>query len=153
MHQVVWGPCPACKGTGKPIADVGGACGGCEGKGWAIGHLVDDQGYGLTPWAYLAHPEDYEFRAGPPRKPTPEQEEAWRNVLSRPVADVYMPVRVRNMLERLRIHTFGDLVAKTEVDLVTVKNFGYGSLGQLKKILAELGLALAPNRPCAKSEE
>ena len=38
MQLVVWGLCPACKGTGKPIANVGGACGGCEGKGWVLGH-------------------------------------------------------------------------------------------------------------------
>jgi hypothetical protein len=64
MHQVVWGPCPACRGTGKPIADVGGCCGGCNGAGWVIGHETRGP-YGDS---YFWHP-------GPPPKTNQREEQ------------------------------------------------------------------------------
>jgi DNA-directed RNA polymerase subunit alpha len=45
-------------------------------------------------------------------------------------------------LERLGIATVGDLAARTEAELLGVKNFGETSLDEVKSRLAELGLSL-----------
>ena len=64
-------------------------------------------------------------------------------VLVRPVTDLNLPVRVRKGLEKLGVATVGDLVMKSERELTRLKNFGKMSLTELKKKLADLGLALA----------
>jgi DNA-directed RNA polymerase subunit alpha len=51
-------------------------------------------------------------------------------------------VRSRKALQLLGIHTVGDLAARTEAELMGVKNFGQTSLDELKALLTRNGLTL-----------
>lgn len=65
-------------------------------------------------------------------------------LLAKPVAELELSVRSRRCLQRLNIVTVGDVVQRTETDLLTTRNFGVTSLNEIKARLAELGLSLAP---------
>ncbi len=76
-------------------------------------------------------------------------------VLRIPVTDFELSVRARNCLQRMNIHTLGDLVQRTESELLSFKNFGETSLQEVKDILVMKGLRLGmmPNqdRPASKA--
>ncbi|MFT7463782.1 MAG: DNA-directed RNA polymerase subunit alpha, partial [Pseudohongiellaceae bacterium] len=63
-------------------------------------------------------------------------------VLRIPVTDFELSVRARNCLQRMNLHTLGDLVNRTESELLSFKNFGETSLEEVKQILAMKGLRL-----------
>ncbi|MBM3984814.1 MAG: hypothetical protein FJ296_03855 [Planctomycetes bacterium] len=63
-------------------------------------------------------------------------------VLRIPVTDFELSVRARNCLQRMNIHTLGDLICRSETELLTFKNFGETSLQEVKDILAIKGLRL-----------
>ena len=64
------------------------------------------------------------------------------NVLNAPIEDLDLSERARNPLRRSRIDTIGDLIGKTEDDLLYITNFGEVSLAEVKAKLAELELSL-----------
>src|SRR3990172_9084863 len=59
-----------------------------------------------------------------------------------PVEELDLSVRPYNCLKRAGINTIGDLVQRTEEEIVNVKNFGRKSLDEVKEKLAVLGLKL-----------
>ncbi|MBN1787533.1 MAG: tetratricopeptide repeat protein [Sedimentisphaerales bacterium] len=63
-------------------------------------------------------------------------------LLNKPLADFEMSVRARKCLEHLNIRTIGDIIGKTEAELLGVKNFGATSLIEINQILEPLGLSL-----------
>ncbi|MCL6640800.1 MAG: DNA-directed RNA polymerase subunit alpha [Candidatus Rokubacteria bacterium] len=63
-------------------------------------------------------------------------------LMSMPIEDLDLSVRPYNCLKRAGIHTVGDLVKKTEDEVVAVKNFGRKSLDEVKEKLAAHGLSL-----------
>jgi DNA-directed RNA polymerase subunit alpha len=84
--------------------------------------------------------------AGAPA-PVPEERKTGREeILKKPIGDLELSVRARNCMERLNIRTIGDLVERTEGELLAVKNFGQTSLSEIKQRLGELGLALRSER-------
>lgn len=62
--------------------------------------------------------------------------------LSKPVSELGLSVRARKALQILGIQTLGDLAARTEAELMGVKNFGTTSLDEVKIKLSEEGLGL-----------
>lgn len=62
--------------------------------------------------------------------------------LHRPVAELELSVRSRKCLQRLGITTIGELIQRTEAELMTIKNFGQTSLTDIKQQLGQLGLSL-----------
>jgi DNA-directed RNA polymerase subunit alpha len=72
----------------------------------------------------------------------PEDELVDEEVLQRPISDLDLSVRVRRCMERLYIFTIGDVITKTESELLSAKNFGQTSLSELKSKLGEFGLTL-----------
>lgn len=69
-----------------------------------------------------------------------------RNRLLRiPINDFELSVRARNCLAKMRIETLGDLVQKTEAELLAYKNFGETSLTEIKALLDAKGLRLGMN--------
>ena len=64
-------------------------------------------------------------------------------VLPMPIEDLDLSVRSYNCLKRAAINTVGDLITKTEDDMMKVRNLGRKSLDEVKKKLDELGVALA----------
>jgi len=63
-------------------------------------------------------------------------------VLSTPIEDLDLSVRSRHCLDSENIQTIGDLVKRTEADLLKVRNFGRTSLAEIKKKLATMNLEL-----------
>jgi DNA-directed RNA polymerase subunit alpha len=63
-------------------------------------------------------------------------------LLSRPVDDLELTVRSANCLKAENIYYIGDLVQKTESELLKTPNLGKKSLSEIKTILAERGLTL-----------
>ena len=63
-------------------------------------------------------------------------------ILSRSVNDMNLSVRARKALALLNVQCIGDIVMKTEAELMGVKNFGMTSLLEIKEKLTEMGLSL-----------
>ena len=64
------------------------------------------------------------------------------SILARSIEDLDLSVRSRKALENLEVRTIGDLTRIGEPQLLSCKNFGQTSLMEIKKKLADLGLAL-----------
>jgi DNA-directed RNA polymerase subunit alpha len=62
-------------------------------------------------------------------------------VLNRSVEELELSVRSYNCLKNANIQTIGDLVQKTESEMLRTKNFGRKSLNEIKEILGGLGLS------------
>lgn len=62
-------------------------------------------------------------------------------VLNRSVEELELSVRSYNCLKNANIQTIGDLVQKTEAEMLRTKNFGRKSLNEIKEILQNLGLS------------
>jgi DNA-directed RNA polymerase subunit alpha len=63
-------------------------------------------------------------------------------ILSLPVTDFELSVRSRNCLQKMGIHTLGDLARTSEEEILASKNFGETSLVEIKDMLASKGLSL-----------
>src|SRR6266404_4267206 len=61
-------------------------------------------------------------------------------VLNRSVEELELSVRSYNCLKNANIQTIGDLVQKSESEMLRTKNFGRKSLNEIKEILSGLGL-------------
>jgi DNA-directed RNA polymerase subunit alpha len=61
-------------------------------------------------------------------------------VLNRSVEELELSVRSYNCLKNANIQTIGDLVQKSEAEMLRTKNFGRKSLNEIKEILSTLGL-------------
>lgn len=61
-------------------------------------------------------------------------------VLNRSVDEMELSVRSYNCLKNANIGTIGDLVQKTEAEMLRTKNFGRKSLNEIKEILSGMGL-------------
>jgi DNA-directed RNA polymerase subunit alpha len=62
--------------------------------------------------------------------------------LDLPIEDLDLSERPRNCLKRAQINTVGELLTKTEDDLLNITNFGQKSLDEVKQKLDERGLSL-----------
>ena len=62
--------------------------------------------------------------------------------LDLPIEDLDLSERPRNCLKRAQINTIGELLTKTEDDLLNITNFGQKSLDEVKQKLDERGLTL-----------
>jgi DNA-directed RNA polymerase subunit alpha len=75
------------------------------------------------------------------------QEEKKRRLLSMSVNEIELSVRAANCLNNANITTVGELVSKTEADMLKYRNFGKKSLNEIKDKLEELGLGLGMALP------
>ena len=76
--------------------------------------------------------------------------------LFRSVDELELSVRSANCLKHANIKLIGDLVQKTEAEILATKNFGRKSLNEIKEILSEMGLSLGmklENWPTKKAGE
>ncbi len=67
--------------------------------------------------------------------------------LALPIEDLDLTVRSYNCLKREGIHSVGELVGRSEADLLDIRNFGAKSIDEVKVKLATLGLALKDSPP------
>ncbi len=75
-----------------------------------------------------------------------KEQEKLDQVLRTPVADFELSVRSRNVLARMNIRTLGDLVQKTEPEMLAFRNFGETSLHEIRHLLTSKGLKLGMRR-------
>jgi len=62
--------------------------------------------------------------------------------LNRSVEELELSVRSYNCLKNANIASIGELIQKTEAEMLKTKNFGRKSLNEIKEILAQMGLSL-----------
>ena len=80
----------------------------------------------------------------------PQSEPQVNENLHRSVAELELSVRSANCLKNADIRYIGELVQKTEQEMLKTKNFGRKSLNEIKEILSDMGLGLGmivPNFP------
>ncbi|MFO7570253.1 MAG: DNA-directed RNA polymerase subunit alpha [Smithellaceae bacterium] len=71
-----------------------------------------------------------------------EEEETINEHLFRSVDELELSVRSYNCLKNANIQTIGELVQKTDAEMLKTRNFGKKSLNEIKAILTEMGLSL-----------
>jgi DNA-directed RNA polymerase subunit alpha len=74
-------------------------------------------------------------------EPTERGVSQMNEVLNRSVEELELSVRSYNCLKNANIQSIGDLVQKTEAEMLRTKNFGRKSLNEIKEILGGLGLS------------
>ncbi|MFG2786739.1 DNA-directed RNA polymerase subunit alpha C-terminal domain-containing protein, partial [Streptomyces sp. NPDC048419] len=67
--------------------------------------------------------------------------------LALPIEELELTVRSYNCLKREGIHSVGELVARSEADLLDIRNFGAKSIDEVKAKLVGMGLALKDSPP------
>lgn len=70
-----------------------------------------------------------------------EELEAMNENLNRSIEELELSVRSYNCLKNANIQTIGELVTRTEAEMLKTKNFGRKSLNEIKEILADMGLS------------
>jgi len=77
-----------------------------------------------------------------PKAPEVEETSKLNENLFKSVDELELSVRSANCLKNADIRYIGDLVQKTEAEMLKTKNFGRKSLNEIKEILSEMGLSL-----------
>lgn len=70
----------------------------------------------------------------------------------RPIEELDLGVRAFNSLKRDGIHTIGELISKTDEEIIRIRNLGTKSLTEIKEKLEEMDLSLAPSYIAKKDE-
>ena len=74
-------------------------------------------------------------------------------ILSRSVDELELTVRSANCLRAEKIHSIGDLIQRTEVELLEVPNFGKKCLAEVKEVLGSLGLTLGMQKDVSQHKQ
>jgi DNA-directed RNA polymerase subunit alpha len=83
----------------------------------------------------------------------PEVDPRLAEMLSKPIEELDLSVRSANCLKNANIRTLGDLVQRTEREMLSTKNFGRKSLDEIKDVLGSLGLSFGMSRATAGSRD
>jgi DNA-directed RNA polymerase subunit alpha len=103
--------------------------------------------------------EDEEESEDTPVELSEQDRDQWWDKLGKSVDEMELSVRSYNCLKNANIRTIGELVQKTEGEMLKTKNFGRKSLNEIKEILGTMGLSLGmkldsyPQAPQAETEE
>jgi len=111
---------------------------------WTNGSIAPADALGLAAKLLKDHmtifinfEEELETEARGEEKPLIKNEN-----LNRSVEELELSVRSYNCLKNANIQSIGELVQKTEAEMLKTKNFGRKSLNEIKEILASMGLSL-----------
>lgn len=74
-----------------------------------------------------------------------EEDKEFLELINKPITELELSVRSANCLEAANIKTIGDLIQKTEPQMLKYKNFGKKSLSEIQSILTGMGLQLGMN--------
>jgi DNA-directed RNA polymerase subunit alpha len=99
--------------------------------------------------------EEDESSEDAPAEISEQDREIWWEKLSKSVDEMELSVRSYNCLKNANIRTIGELVQKTEAEMLKTKNFGRKSLNEIKEILTNMGLSLGmklDNYPQAQNQ-
>lgn len=103
----------------------------------------------LAPFINFEEPKDV-------KEQVEEEEETVPRALLKKVSELELSVRAANCLKNDNIVYIGDLVLRTEPEMLKTPNFGRKSLNEIKAVLQEMGLSLGmdvPNWPPENIEE
>lgn len=82
-----------------------------------------------------------------------KKEDKLQKLLSMPITEIELSVRSTNCIKAADIQTLGDLVRKTENEMLQYRNFGKKSLEEIKNILTRYGLHLGMQFAAGVEEE
>ncbi len=85
---------------------------------------------------------NFEETAEPVEESVTEEQEKLNENLDKSVDELELSVRSANCLQNANIRYIGELVQRSEAEMLKTKNFGRKSLKEIKEILAEMGLQL-----------
>ncbi len=74
-----------------------------------------------------------------------EEDQGFKEMINKPISELELSVRSANCLEAANIKTIGDLIQKTEAQMLKYKNFGKKSLSEISAILVQMNLTLGMN--------
>jgi DNA-directed RNA polymerase subunit alpha len=115
---------------------------------WTSGAVTPRDAVGLAAkllrdhLAILVNVDDDEEIEDTPVQIPDQEREAYVEKLGRSVDDLELSVRSYNCLKNANIRTIGELVQKTEIEMLKTKNFGRKSLNEIREILEGMGLSL-----------
>jgi DNA-directed RNA polymerase subunit alpha len=92
--------------------------------------------------AIFVNLEDDFDDADVPVEVSEQDREAFFEKLGKSVDELELSVRSYNCLKNANIRTIGELVQKSEAEMLKTKNFGRKSLNEIKEILSGMGLSL-----------
>jgi DNA-directed RNA polymerase subunit alpha len=112
---------------------------------WTNGSITPQDALGLAAKLVKDHMQIFiQFEEKP--EPTEEPQEIRHDVvlehLNKSVDELELSVRSYNCLKNANIRTIGELVTKSEAEMLKTKNFGRKSLNEIKEILQSMGLSL-----------
>jgi DNA-directed RNA polymerase subunit alpha len=112
---------------------------------WTNGAVLPQDAIGLAAKLLKDHMTifiNFEEEAAAEEAPTEVATDRYQEYLNRSVEELELSVRSYNCLKNANIQTIGDLVVRTEADMLKTKNFGRKSLNEIREILTSMGLAL-----------
>jgi DNA-directed RNA polymerase subunit alpha len=83
----------------------------------------------------------------------PAEDPEMTRKLARPIEELELSVRAANCLKAANIRTIGDLIVRTEAEMLAFPNFGKKSLDEIKAILESMELSLGMKPGAAASDE
>ena len=125
---------------------------------WTDGSVLPEDGIAYAAKIFkeqMAPFINFEEEPEPEEEETEVEEEKFNENLFRPVSELELSVRSANCLKNANITLIGELVQKTEAEMLKTKNFGRKSLNEIKSILTDMGLSLGmklDNFPLAKAD-
>jgi len=112
---------------------------------WTNGSITPQDGLGLAAKLIKDHMQifiQFEEKAEPTEEVQEVRHDAVIEHLNKSVDELELSVRSYNCLKNANIRTIGELVIKTEAEMLKTKNFGRKSLNEIKEILGGMGLSL-----------
>jgi DNA-directed RNA polymerase subunit alpha len=112
---------------------------------WTNGSISSIDSLGLAAKLIKDHMQifiQFEEKAEPAEEPAEIRHDAVVEHLNKSVDELELSVRSYNCLKNANIRTIGELVTKSEAEMLKTKNFGRKSLNEIKEILQSMGLGL-----------
>src|SRR5438045_1711286 len=112
---------------------------------WTNGSITPPDALGLAAKLIKDHMQifiQFEEKPETSEEPAEIRQDAVLEHLNKSVDELELSVRSYNCLKNANIRTIGELVTKSEAEMLKTKNFGRKSLNEIKEILSSMGLAL-----------
>ncbi len=112
---------------------------------WTNGSITPQDSLGLAAKLIKDHMQifiQFEEKVEAVEEPAEIRQDAVLEHLNKSVDELELSVRSYNCLKNANIRTIGELVTKSEAEMLKTKNFGRKSLNEIKEILAHMGLEL-----------
>jgi DNA-directed RNA polymerase subunit alpha len=112
---------------------------------WTNGSITPQDALGLAAKLVKDHMQifiQFEEKTEPTEEVQEVRHDAVAEHLNKSVDELELSVRSYNCLKNANIRTIGELVTRSEAEMLKTKNFGRKSLNEIKEILQGMGLSL-----------